>query len=1246
MQRPITAASGPAGPGASARVTVVLISLDGHMAGAVAAARGRLSGEIPGLEVVLHAATDWEREPESLARCIADIARADIVFANMLFMENHIEAVLPALKARRDACDAMVGAMSAGEVIKLTRLGGFEMAGEAKGVIALLKRLRGGPKTEGRPSSGSGARQMAMLRRLPKILRFIPGTAQDVRAYFLTLQYWLAGSDENVANMIRFLVERYAKGPRAEIAARLRQTRAPVEYPDVGLYHPRLADRIATRIDSLPNRKGGTAGTVGLLVMRSYVLSGDTGHYDGVIAAMEARGLRVIPAFASGLDSRPAIEAFFMKGGRPTIDALVSLTGFSLVGGPAYNDSSAAEAMLARLDVPFLSAHAVEFQSLEEWRVSSAGLTPVEATMMVAIPEIDGATGPMLFGGRSTLSRADGHREMTADLGRADLLARRAAKLIALRRRPKAERRVALTIFNFPPNAGSVGTAAHLSVFASLYNTLKALKADGYSVDLAESADVLRDAILKGNASRFGAQANVYLRIPAEDHVRREPHLAEIESQWGPAPGRQQSDGSSIFVLGAMFGNVFVGVQPAFGYEGDPMRLLFEKGFAPTHAFSAYYRWLREDFCADAVLHFGTHGALEFMPGKQVGLSGECWPDRLIGDLPNVYLYAANNPSEGTIAKRRAAATLVSYLTPPVAHAGLYRGLADLKATIERWRASAPEMAVERRNLEATIAAQASALDLGSEPEDGRPVDVAALHRAVLEVEETLIPHGLHVVGEAVSEAERADLLAVTAEASLGMVPDRAAIEALASGDGGAALKQSIDPDTDEYAAIDSLVALAEDLCRDHELPALMRALDGRFIRPVPGGDLLRTPQIVPTGRNVHGFDPFRIPSAFAVADGRRQAERMLSRHAAGGHGLPEKVAIVLWGTDNLKSEGGPLSQALALIGAAPRFDGFGRLSGADLLPLESLGRPRIDVLVTLSGIFRDLLPLQSKLLAEAAFLAATADEPEAMNFVRKHALAYAEETGCDMETAALRVFSNADGAYGSNVNMLIDSGAWDAEGELAEAYTRRKCFAVDRRGHTAEQARLLKASFAKVEMTYQNLESVELGVTTIDHYFDTLGGVSRAASVARGEKVPVYIGDQTRGEGKVRTLEEQVALETRTRMLNPKWIEAMLAHGYEGVRQIESHVTNTLGWSATTGQVSPWVYKRLAETFVLDADMRERLASLNPTASARMADRLIEAEERHYWTPDAADREALREAGADLEDRLEGITSKEVVAA
>jgi magnesium chelatase subunit H len=435
----------------------------------------------------------------------------------------------------------------------------------------------------------------------------------------------------------------------------------------------------------------------------------------------------------------------------------------------------------------------------------------------------------------------------------------------------------------------------------------------------------------------------------------------------------------------------------------------------------------------------------------------------------------------------------------------------------------------------------------------------------------------------------------------------------------------------------------------DHEIDGLLRALDGRFIRPAPGGDLLRTPAILPTGRNLHGFDPFRIPSRYAVKDGARQAERLVARHLEDGHAFPESIAMVLWGCDNLKSEGGPLAQALALMGARPRFDSYGRLAGAELMPLDELGRPRVDVVITLSGIFRDLLPLQIQMLAEAAFLAASADEPVERNFIRKHALAFQAEHGGDLDTASLRVFGNAEGAYGANVNALVHNSRWDDADELAETYSRRKGFAYGRKGKPVQQAALLHSVLAGVNLAYQNLDSVELGVTTVDTYFDTLGGISRAIKRAKSIEAggteapvaPVYIGDQTQdahGGGTVRTLSEQVALEARTRMLNPKWYEGMLKHGYEGVRQIEEHLTNTLGWSATTGQVQPWVYQQVSEVFVLDAQMRERIAELNPSASARLASRLLEASQRQFWSPGAESLEALRQAGEELEDRLEGV--------
>ncbi|MBC8058917.1 MAG: cobaltochelatase subunit CobN, partial [Rhizobiales bacterium] len=475
-----------------------------------------------------------------------------------------------------------------------------------------------------------------------------------------------------------------------------------------------------------------------------------------------------------------------------------------------------------------------------------------------------------------------------------------------------------------------------------------------------------------------------------------------------------------------------------------------------------------------------------------------------------------------------------------------------------------------------------------------------------------------------------------------GAKPERALIEALVAG------KAPTSPDPATHALLQELAGIDALMAQDHEIDGVLHALDGRFLRPAPGGDLLRTPAILPTGRNLHGFDPFRIPSNYAVKDGARQAERLLQKHIGDGHAFPESIAMVLWGTDNLKSEGGPIAQALSLMGAKPRFDSYGRLAGAELIPLAQLGRPRIDVVITLSGIFRDLLPLQIKLLAEAAFMAAGIDEPIEQNFIRKHALAYIAEHGGDLETASLRVFGNAEGAYGSNVNSLVDNSRWEDGDELAETYSRRKGFAYGRAGRPVQQAKLLQSVLAGVQLAYQNLDSVELGVTTVDTYFDTLGGISRAIKRARTEKhgaeaamAPVYIGDQTRdanGGGTVRTLTDQVALETRTRMLNPKWYEGMLKHGYEGVRQIEVHVTNTMGWSATTGQVQPWVYEQLSETFMLDPEMRDRLAKLNPTASARVANRLLEASERKFWNPDEKMLAALRRAGEELEDRLEGV--------
>lgn len=1248
---------------------VVLLTMDNHLASAAERSSNALRKSIPGLSFRIHSAASWRDDTDALASSISDVSSADLIIVSMLFMEDHFLPVLDALKARRDHCDAMVCIMSAPPVMQLTRMGKFTMTGQSGGLVGLLKKLRPSPKEGSKKeesSSDAGAKQMAMLRRLPKLLRFIPGTAQDLRIFFLTMRYWLAGSEQNVNNMVQMLIKRYAHGPRTGLRD-LMNPQDPVEYPDTGVYHPRMKLKLSDQLGDLPVASRQQP-TVGLLLLRSYVLAGNAAHYDAVISSLEARGLRVIPAYASGLDARPAIEQFFKSGDKVNIDALVSLTGFSLVGGPAYNDAKAAESVLASLDVPYLAAHPLEFQSLDQWGGSNRGLLPVESTIMVAIPELDGSTVPMIYGGRPGSEGAvcagctrlckftaeNKTEDMYACVERVEMLADRVSKLVALRRTKRESRKLAIILFNFPPNGGAVGTAAFLSVFESLFNTLTSLAKQGYRVNVPASVDTLRDAVLKGNASQYGTEANVHAAIPTEQHVRQEKWLNEIEAQWGPAPGKHLTNGQSIFVLGAQFGEVLVALQPGFGYEGDPMRLLFESGSAPTHAFSAFYRYLKQDFNADCVLHFGTHGALEFMPGKQAGMSGNCWPERLIGALPNVYLYAANNPSEGVLAKRRAAATLVSYLTPTLAQAGLYKGLIELKQSLERWRAIEPGTDKERPELALMLHEQAVAMDLDVPeltPEvveaqacGGNIAWINALQAQILELEYALIPEGLHVIGRMPTRDQRLTTLNALAQA-MG-IENPALLEGLVEGASEKALMPlSKDLNPAQLESLKQLVTTNYLLGQDSEIEGLLKALDGRYIAPAPGGDLLRNPNILPTGRNIHGIDPFHIPSAFAVKDAQKQSDKLIARYVKDDGALPETVAMVLWGTDNLKSEGGPLAQALALMGAVPRFDTYGRLAGAALMSLEELGRPRIDVVITLSGIFRDLLPMQIRLLAEASFLAASADEPESQNYIRKHALAFMAEHGSDMDAASLRVFGNAEGAYGSNVNLLVDSSVWQDEDELGNCFTQRKGFAYGREGRPVRNNAVLQSALASVSLTYQNLDSVELGVTSIDTYFDTLGGVSRAvlqakhkAEGSQASAPPVYIGDQTQGDGVVRSLTEQVSLETRTRMLNPKWHESMLQHGYEGVRQIEAHLTNTMGWSATTGQVQPWVYQQLAQTFILDPEMRERLAQLNPVASTKFANRLLEASRRQYWQPNSETMEALRVAGEELEDRLEGV--------
>jgi magnesium chelatase subunit H len=504
--------------------------------------------------------------------------------------------------------------------------------------------------------------------------------------------------------------------------------------------------------------------TVGLLLMRPQVVSQTTKHYDALIRAIEAEGLSVIPALSTLMDNRKAVGKFFIDDQQPKVQSpkskvlkepgavatgfevkskvktedqrnqpkskttddglratdksrvsqIVSLTGFSFVGGPAMNDSEAAAQFLKQLNRPYRSAVSLDTQTIDAWRESQTGLNPVQAGMQIAIPEIDGATEPFIYGGIP----ASGVEPVALD-DRCARFARRLKRWNRLRTAPRGELKLALIVFCFPPNKGNIGTAADLDVFPSISDSLTKLKNEGYEVELPASADVLRERLTGGNAERFAATANVAYRMNVDEYRRLCPYVDEVEKGWGPPPGRVNSFGRDLLVQGLQLGNVFVGVQPTFGYEGDPMRLMMARSGAPHHGFMAFYTYLSAVLNVDAVVHVGTHGAMEFMPGKQIGLSDECWPDRLIGELPNIYIYSVNNPSEGSIAKRRSYAELISYLTPPIENAGLYRDLVTLKDLVMSYRQSTNEP--ERERLFESIEEYSCQLNLSMTAGPGPP---------------------------------------------------------------------------------------------------------------------------------------------------------------------------------------------------------------------------------------------------------------------------------------------------------------------------------------------------------------------------------------------------------------------------------------------------------------------------------------------------------------------------------------------
>ena len=1275
----------------------------------VAKALGKRSSGLINLKVFSD--RDIEEKPDKVSAALGD--SCDVFFASLVFDYDAVTW----LKDRVAGVPTRFVFESDLELMSMTRVGTFTMAmkepGKKAGPPPAVKKilsLFGSGKEEDRMVG-----YLSMLKFGPKLLKYLPGTkVRHLRNWLNVYSYWNQAGAENVTSMFSLIVTEYVqKMDRLEM-------KAVTEMPNQGCIHPdtkEIFESPANYVDwyetSGPLRATG-APRIGILLYRKHVLTNQQ-YISQLIRYFEQDGLIPIPIFINGVEAHTVVRDLLttkwetdksnLKKGHAEVDAIVSTIGFPLVGGPAGSVEASRQTEVSReilesKNVPYVVAAPLLIQDIESW--DRSGMTGLQSIVLYALPELDGAIDTVAIGGLV----AD---DIYLVPERVKRLTSRLHKWIDLRKKPTKDAKVAVLLYGFPPGVGATGTAALLNVPSSLVALLRTLEAEGYDVgEIPEDLD--GDKIIEmmrrledpravaGGAAAVnlvgGAEASALgARVAASEVSPGElrdwlsfpkswgptewgpiPFLPEssalsdrLESQWGDLgnPSHLSVSSEGKYVIGGLqFGNVWIGVQPLLGVEGDPMRLLFERDLTPHPQYAAFYTWLQRGLRADAVLHFGTHGTVEWLPGSPVGNTGLSWSDVLLGNLPNVYIYTANNPSESIIAKRRGYGTIVSHNVPPYGRSGLYKQLAILKDLVGDYRADPVSGSVLRETIVDTV----SAAGLWSDcpfGEDRAKISVEKvagvsagdfldyanrLFTYLQVVENRLFSEGLHVIGQAPTPEGMRKYLS----AYLGSkVPD--GVVDLISRQEGVTMEEVVEimggrdaVSAETMEAIDKAIQVRSLLMRNtEEMRSVVRALRGEYIPSVAGGDLLRDgPGVLPTGRNIHALDPYRMPSEAALLRGSAAAKQIIKQHQDQNENeYPETCAVALWGLDSIKTKGDAVAIVLHLVGARTERDSTGRVARFELIPLSELGRPRIDVIANMSGIFRDSFQNVVNLLDDLFVRAAEAeDEPLELNFIRKHSEEM-KRKGIDRPSS--RLFSNPSGDYGSMVNERVGSSNWEDGAELGDTWVSRNAFSYGKGGEEGSaRPEVLDSLLQTTDRVIQEIDSVEYGLTDIQEYYANTGALRKAAETARAKvgrrtasgKVGCSIVECFGEETTPKELEDVLRLEYRSKLLNPKWAEAMVSQGSGGAFEISQRMTALLGWGATTDFKEDWVYDQAIETYVDNEEVAEALRKSNPQAFANILKRSIEAARRGIWDADEDTLQRLQDMYNEMDAKLEGV--------
>ncbi|BAZ69101.1 protoporphyrin IX magnesium chelatase [Fischerella sp. NIES-4106] len=1199
----------------------------------------------PELDIRVFSDRDISNKPQEVETALAG---ADVFFGSLLFDYDQVLW----LRSRIANISIRLVFESALELMSFTKLGAFAIGDKPKGMPKPVKFILD-KFSQGREEDRL-AGYISFLKIGPKLLKFVPvQKVQDLRNWLIIYGYWNAGGPENVAALFWTLAEKY-------LGLKVGDIPPPIETPNMGLLHPDYQGYFESPREYLEwycNRQGGEVSphlpVVGILLYRKHVITKQP-YINQLIRRFDAAGLIPLPIFINGVEGHVAVRDWMtsdyetqqrQQGNVETpslseeavkVDAIVSTIGFPLVGGPAGSMEAGrqvevAKRILTAKNVPYIVAAPLLIQDIYSW--TRQGIGGLQSVVLYALPELDGAIDVVPLGGLVG-------ENIYLVPERVQRLIGRIKNWIHLRQTPASARKIAIILYGFPPGYGAVGTAALLNVPRSLLKFLEALQYQGYKVgDLpvdgeeliqqVKEADEAFDEMEKdrrgdGEQETFPASVNAKTLEKWLGYLR----TSRIEKQWKSLTGTGiKTSGDEFHIGGVQLGNIWIGVQPPLGIQGDPMRLMFERDLTPHPQYAAFYKWLQNEFQADAVVHFGMHGTVEWLPGSPLGNTGYSWSDILLGDLPNLYIYAANNPSESILAKRRGYGVLISHNVPPYGRAGLYKELVILRDLIAEYREDpqknyALKEAICKKIVDSGLDADcpfedAKRLGIPFTPENVRMFSAHAfndylvkLYEYLQVLESRLFSSGLHTLGEAPDEEEMAAYL----EAYFGNEPP-------------------IDQGRQqEELQIKDLLKKTSD-----ELTNLLRGLNGEYIPPAPGGDLLRDgPGVLPTGRNIHALDPYRMPSPAAYERGREIGQQIIAQHLQEHSKYPETVAVMLWGLDAIKTKGESLGILLELVGAEPVKEGTGRIVRYELKPLAQVGHPRIDILGNLSGIFRDSFVNVIELLDDLFQRATEAEEPEDQNFIRKHALALKAQ---GVENVSARLFSNPAGDFGSMVNERVTDGNWESGEELGNTWQSRNVFSYGRQDRGQARPEVLTQLLQTSDRIVQEIDSVEYGLTDIQEYYANTGGLKKAAEKIGGKKVTASFVESFSKDTTPRKLDDLLRMEYRTKLLNPKWAEAMVNQGSGGAFEVSQRMTALIGWGGTTDFTDNWVYDQAADTYALDPEMAEKLRKANPEAFKNIVGRMLEAHGRGFWQASEDKLQKLRDLYELTDEELEGVT-------